>query len=115
TGGARMNCDELRDEYGAYALGVAEDPERSEIAGHLARNCPNCTPGVRGAMTTVSAMSAAVKTVDPPRRLRRRILKMVEPEPKGLRAAILIPWAIAAALAIALVSIALPEIGRAHV
>ena len=39
-----MTCEELRDEYGAYALGIAEDPERAEIAEHLARNCPDCAP-----------------------------------------------------------------------
>ena len=37
-----MNCSEIREEYGAYALGIAEDPERSEIAAHLARNCAEC-------------------------------------------------------------------------
>ena len=26
-----MNCDQLQDHYELYALGVAEDPERSEI------------------------------------------------------------------------------------
>jgi hypothetical protein len=45
-----MTCDELRNEYGAWALGIAEDPERSEIAAHLARECPVCAPGVRSTL-----------------------------------------------------------------
>ena len=42
-----MTCDELRQDYTSYALGIADDPERSEIAAHLARECPNCVPGMR--------------------------------------------------------------------
>ena len=56
-----MTCDELRQDYTAYALGIADDPERTEIAEHLARKCPNCVPGVASAMATVTAMSGAVK------------------------------------------------------
>ncbi len=52
-----MTCEELRDEYGTYALGIAEDPERAEIGEHLARNCSDCVLGVRKAMTMVTAMS----------------------------------------------------------
>ena len=106
-----MTCEELRPEYGAYALGIGEDPERQEIAEHLARNCPNCTPGVRSAMATVAAMSGAVKPVNPPTRLRKRVVAMVRPEPKR-SAAVWIPWGVAGALALALVSIALPGRGR---
>ena len=38
-----MTCEELSEEYGAYALGIAEDPERSEISAHLADRCPTAT------------------------------------------------------------------------
>ena len=61
-----MNCEELRGEYGAFALGVAEDPALSEISAHLARECPECVAGIRSAMTTVAAMSGAVKDAEPP-------------------------------------------------
>ncbi len=103
-----MTCDELRQEYDAYALGIAEDPECSEIAVHLAGNCPNCGPGVRSAMVTVAVMAAAVKPVDPPKKLRRRVIDMVAPERKRSLAAALVPWAVAGLLAIALISVALP-------
>lgn len=100
-----MNCEELRDEYGAFALGIAEDPALSEISAHLARECPDCVAGVRSAMTTVAAMSGAVKDAEPPKQLRRRIVAMVAPEPK--RAFVFLPWAVSALLAIVLLSVAI--------
>jgi anti-sigma-K factor RskA len=103
-----MNCEELRPEYGAYSLGVAEDPERSEISEHLQRGCPHCLQGVRSAMSTVVAMSGGVKSVDPPKRLRRRVVAMVSPAPERKGWAFWLPWAVAAVLAIVLVSVALP-------
>lgn len=100
-----MNCEELRAEYVAWALGIAEDPARAELAAHLARECPDCVAGVRSAMTTVAAMSGAVKDVDPPKRLRNRVVAMVTPEPK--RAFVFLPWAVSALLAIVLASVAI--------
>ncbi len=104
-----MTCEELQLEYGAYALGSAENPERIEIAEHLARNCPNCTPGVRTAMEAVAAVSGAVKPVDPPKRLRKRVISMVSPAGKRSWAVVLTPWAVAAVLAITLISVILPS------
>ena len=37
-----MNCTELRDHYELYALGLADEPERSEIRAHLDRGCEVC-------------------------------------------------------------------------
>jgi anti-sigma-K factor RskA len=99
-----MNCEELRGEYGAFALGVAEEPMLSEISAHLARECPECTQGVRSAMTTVAAMSGAVKDAQPSKQLRRRIIAMVAPQPK--RGFTFLPWAVSALLAIVLLSVA---------
>jgi anti-sigma-K factor RskA len=98
-----MTCDELREEYGAYALGIAENPERAEIAEHLARQCPQCTPGVREVLATVAAMSGAVKESEPPKRLRRRVTSMVSPEEKKSSWwAIGAGWVTAGAMAFAL-------------
>jgi anti-sigma-K factor RskA len=103
-----MTCDELRPEYGAYALGIAVNPELSELAAHLERNCPLCVPGVRSALATIAAMSGGVKSVAPPKRLRSRIVAMVAPAPRRFRTAVWFPWAVSAALAIVLLSIAIP-------
>jgi len=101
-----MTCEELKPEYGAYALGIADDPERTDIAEHLARACETCTAGVTSAMGMVAAMSGAVKTVEPPKRLRRRVVGMVTPDAFspgwGRSWTVFVPWAIAGVLAIAL-------------
>jgi anti-sigma-K factor RskA len=103
-----MTCEELRAEYGAYALGIAEDPERSEIAAHLARQCPVCTPGVRGARELVTLMSAAVKPTDPPKRLRGKVVRMVGASERSWST--FLPWGIAALLAVVLLSVGVPGI-----
>ena len=105
-----MNCEELRSEYGAWALGVAEEPVRSEIAAHLARECPDCVAGIRSAMATVAAMSGAVKESEPPKRLRGRVVAMVAPEPK--RWSVFLPWAVSALLAIVLLSVSIARNGE---
>jgi len=87
---------------------MAEDPERSEIAAHLARECPVCVAGVRSALSTTAVMAGAVSKVDPPRRLRERVIGMVAPQPK--RSFGFLPWAVSAVLAIALIAtVAIPR------
>jgi len=70
-----MNCDQLRDYYELYALGIAEDPEAVEIRAHLERNCPTCVPGVRGARELTALIGAAAPAAEPPARLRKRVLE----------------------------------------
>jgi len=69
-----MTCDELRPDYLLYALGVLEEPERSEVRLHLGRGCESCTAGLREARALAFAMGSAPGGPDPPRRLRSRIL-----------------------------------------
>lgn len=103
-----MTCDELRDDYGAYSLGIAEDPERSEIAEHLARNCPDCVRGVRTAMAAVTSMSNTVPMVEPPGYLRDRVAGMVERGPKRhWFSGSMLAWASCAAMAVALLAVLL--------
>jgi len=82
-----MNCDELSPDYATYALGSLDGEELAELRAHLARNCPNCTAGVRDANGMVAMMGGAVKLVDPPKRLRKRVLAMVDPNPRSSRMA----------------------------
>lgn len=102
-----MTCEDLRPDYPSYALGILEDPERLEISEHLGRKCPQCTRGVTSALATVTALSSAVTVIEPSASLRRRISAMVRPEPEQKRSwfAVVMPWAFAGALAIALVSV----------
>jgi anti-sigma-K factor RskA len=71
-----MNCDELRDHYELFTLGIAEDPELVEIRAHLNRDCPVCVPGVRGARQLINLIGATSPSVEPPARLRKRVLAL---------------------------------------
>jgi anti-sigma-K factor RskA len=80
-----VNCEELRPDYLLYALGVLEDPERTEVRAHLDRGCADCTAGVREARSWAYAMGASVEGPAPPRRLRRRVLSIAAAAPKTER------------------------------
>lgn len=69
-----MTCDELRPDYLLYALGVLEEPERSEVRTHLGRGCETCVAGLREARALAFTMGSAVNGPNPPLRLRSRIL-----------------------------------------
>jgi hypothetical protein len=103
-----MTCDELRDEYEAFALGIAEDPERTGINMHLADQCPTCTHGVREAAAVVTAMSSLGHQTKPPKALRRRVLAMVDAPGGRARFGVWLPWGLAFTLALVLASIILP-------
>lgn len=72
-----MNCEDLRDLYELYALGVLEEEERREIEAHLARECPNCTAGVKRAMSMNAVIESFAPEVAPDKRLRDRVLASV--------------------------------------
>jgi hypothetical protein len=80
-----MTCEQLRDEYELYALGLSDGPEKAELEAHLERQCPQCGPGVAEALRTVAAMAQLADTEVPPARLRRRVMAAVgvEPEVRG--------------------------------
>ena len=64
-----MNCQELRDMYELYALGVLEGGERAEIEEHLGRGCETCRRGLADAVKAqtdheFSAQSWLSKTED---------------------------------------------------
>jgi anti-sigma-K factor RskA len=80
-----MTCEQLRDDYALYALGVADEPEQVELRHHLDRNCPACAEGVRTARGMLSLVGASAPAVAPSSKLRRRILASVGVERR--------PWA----------------------
>jgi hypothetical protein len=103
-----MTCDDLRDEYEAFALGVAEDPERTGIIQHLSEQCPTCTQGVREAAAVVASMSSLGQQTKPPKALRRRVLAMVDAPGGRSRFGVWLPWGLALALALVLASVIVP-------
>jgi anti-sigma-K factor RskA len=79
-----MNCDDLRDHYELYTLGIAEDPELSEIRAHLERACSTCVPGVRDARELIALIGATAPAAEPPARLRKRVLAAVGGQPASI-------------------------------
>ena len=69
-----MNCDELREFYELYALGVADEPERGEIRAHLDRGCEVCMIGVKRGIEMSALLGGTAPAAAPPARQRRRIL-----------------------------------------
>lgn len=72
-----MTCHELQEHYELYALGLAEDPERSEIRAHLNRKCEVCMPGVKRALEAAALLGTTASDAAPSRGLRSRILASI--------------------------------------
>jgi anti-sigma-K factor RskA len=92
-----MNCDQLREHYELYALGIAEEPERGEIREHLYRGCEVCGAGVKRAFETLALLGASAPPAQPTSQLRRRILASVGVDRRPSWFAV---WAMSAALAV---------------
>jgi hypothetical protein len=95
-----MNCEELRDHYELYAMGVAGEPEKSEIREHLNRGCEVCMAEMKRARTIAALLGGSAPPMAPSPKLRRRILASVGFEQKRFG------WApfLAAATALSLVA-----------
>jgi hypothetical protein len=78
-----MTCQELSGQYELYALGVLEEPERSELKTHLHRRCQVCTVEIRRASGTVAGLTGLVPLSDPPAGLRKKVLATVGAEQRG--------------------------------
>jgi anti-sigma-K factor RskA len=72
-----MNCNELHDHYELYAIGVADEPERSEIHAHLNRDCEVCMEGIKRAREVAALLGSSAAPAAPSPKLRRRILASV--------------------------------------
>jgi anti-sigma-K factor RskA len=88
-----MTCDELRDSYELYSLGLLEGEEKREVEAHLSRNCTVCRKYLKDALGVNALMLSQVQEVVPPSRLRRRVIASVGMERAG--------WGWVAALAAA--------------
>lgn len=72
-----MIHEEIRELYELYVLGVLSPEERTEIEDHLARHCPECEKGVRSAFAMSTFFASLPEAVEPPKRLRNRVLTSV--------------------------------------
>ncbi len=96
-----MSCDSYSELYELYSLGLLEGKEKCEMQEHLATGCATCETGIRRALELSAIISSTVPLVDPPARLRGRILRSFReelsraeartvPAPVGWRAST--PW-----------------------
>ncbi len=101
-----MDCDQLKESYEAYVLGVLEGEDLAELKAHLSRQCPVCSKGVGDARWLVSQLAYMAPPVDPPAAIRRGLLDSVVHKQKRLSWMPAWAWAgIAASLSVvALVS-----------
>jgi hypothetical protein len=63
-------------------MGVAGEPEKSEIRDHLNRGCEDCMAGMKRARSISSFLGGTAPPLAPSPKLRRRILASVGFEPK---------------------------------
>jgi anti-sigma-K factor RskA len=92
-----MTCEELRDSYELYSLGLLDGEEKSEIEAHLGRECAVCQKHLKDALAINALLLSQAPEVVPPSRLRRRVLASVGLERSGWG------WLAAAAAACAVI------------
>src|SRR3982074_1203117 len=92
-----MNHEELRDQYELYAMGVADEAERSEIHEHLNRGCEVCMGEMKRAREFAALLIGAAPPAAPSPKLRRRILASAGFEKRSEWAMV---WALPVALAL---------------
>jgi hypothetical protein len=78
-----MSCEELKDMYELYALGVLEAEEKAEIDAHLARGCVDCRRGLADALAFNAMLLGIGPAENPRRQLRHRLLASIGYERPG--------------------------------
>jgi hypothetical protein len=79
-----MNCEELRDSFEIYALGLLEEGvEKDEIQSHLERGCSSCDASMKEALALQALFLSQAPEVVPPARLKRRVMGAVGVQPMG--------------------------------
>lgn len=67
----------MRDLYELYALGLLEEPERSEVEAELASGSAEAHARLRDAIANNAALMATADSVEPPASLRDRVVGAV--------------------------------------
>ena len=96
-----MNCEDLRESYELYALGVLDGAEYDALEDHLNRNCETCIKEFHRAVENNATVLRGIPKLDPPARLRSRILAGfgIDSKPVWMRT---LPWVTAAAVTLLL-------------
>jgi anti-sigma-K factor RskA len=74
------------DDLAAYALGALDPDEATRLETHLA-SCERCQAELRSLDAAVDAIPTGVEQIEPPRRLRRRLMAAVRREARRQRPA----------------------------
>jgi anti-sigma-K factor RskA len=98
-----MNCNDFDGLFELYVLGALETGEAASMQEHLETGCRACAENMRLALQQTALLSTTVPQVEPPARLRRRIVASFRPEPEPKRGWNFFPWALAMAAVLALV------------
>jgi anti-sigma-K factor RskA len=72
-----MTCEDLRDSYELYSLGLLDGEEKHQVEAHLARNCALCEKYFKEALGVNALLLSQAHEVVPPSRLRRRVTSSV--------------------------------------
>lgn len=79
-----MNCDQLRDSFELYSLGLLEEgEEKASIREHLERHCSSCEAAMKDALAVQALFLTQAPEVVPPARLKRRVMGAVGVQPMG--------------------------------
>jgi hypothetical protein len=72
-----MTCEQLRDEYELYSLGLLEGDEKAEVDAHLSQGCETCQAYLKDAIAIEALLLSQAPPVVPPARLKRRVVNSV--------------------------------------
>jgi hypothetical protein len=98
-GNGDMSDEERKEQYELFVLGTAEPEAAEEIRALLARGDAETIRGVAEARALVAALALTATEVEPPKRLKRRLMAAVRRDEPGIPSW---TWAWATATALAL-------------
>ena len=81
-----MSCP-AREELYLHAAGVLDDEAARTLDAHLESGCAPCRDGLEEERRTLAALAEALNPIQPPTRVRERLLARVQERAPGRRAA----------------------------
>lgn len=68
------SCQDFREDFELYALGVLDPVEKAEVDAHLRTGCATCEAALKDALAVNAMLMSMAPDVVPPARLKRRVL-----------------------------------------